>query len=121
MFGKELRYCGGAILMDPVGSPCGDDHFTAIGGIKESLIVFRAIGIRSGEHLFRIGGAKAEDVGHQKPVETLALGKPANARKSGVERLLIGRARVESDPHDQAITEQRIDAVQQRVAMLPVG
>ena len=121
VFREELSDGNGAILMNPVGAPCRDDHVAAIGGIEQSLVIFRAVGVASADHLLRIGGAKAEYIGHQKSVEALAFGKPADASEGGIELLLIGRARVEPDPHDQTVAKQRIDLMQQRVAVVPIG
>ncbi len=121
VFRKELGDGDGAILMNPVGSPGGDDHLTTGCGIEEGLVILGSVGIAGADHLFRVGGAEAEDIGHQKTVEALAFGKSADTRQRGIEFLFIRRARVEPDPHNQAITEQGVDPVQQGVAMLPVG
>ena len=104
-----------------MGAPCCDDHVAAISGIEHGLIILWTVGIAGADHLLRVGRAKSKDVGHQKPVESLSLGKTADAGERWVEHLLIGRAWVEPDPHDQPITEQRIDLMEQRVTVAPVG
>lgn len=121
VLGEELGDGEGAILMHAVGAPRGDNHFAAIGGIEEGLIIFGAVGIVGPDHLLGIGGAKAKDIGHEKTVEALAFGKPADAREGRIKLLLIGGARVETDPHDQPVAEQRIDPMQERVTVASVG
>ena len=112
---------GGAVLMDPMRAPRGHDHGAAGGGGEQGLVVLRAVGIAGAEHRLRIGGAKAKDVGHEKTIKARALGKRTDAGERGVEFLLVGRARVEPDPHDQLLAKERIDPMQQRVAVPPVG
>jgi hypothetical protein len=106
---EEFGDRDGSVLMNTVCAPCGDDFVATFCGSEQGLVVLGSDGIRSLYHLFRVGGAKAEDIGHQKTIESLALGKRSNAREGGVELLLVGCARVEPDP------------VQQGVAMLSVG
>ena len=118
---EEFGDRDGSVLMNTVCAPCGDDFVATFRGSEQGLVVLGSDGIRSLYHLFRVGGAKAEDIGHQKTIESLALGKRSNAREGGVELLLVGCARVEPDPQDQLFSKQRIDPVQQGVAMLSVG
>jgi len=121
VFTEELGDGGGAVLVDSVGAPGSDDHLTAVGGGAQGLVILGSIGIAGADHFLRVGRAKSEDVGHEKPIETLALGKRPDARECGVKFLLVGRARIEPNPHDQPVAEQRTDAMEEGVAMPPVG
>jgi hypothetical protein len=69
-------------------------------------------------HLFRVGRAEAEEVGHPETVIAVAFGKTRDAAECGVELGFVGGAGVEADPHDEAVVaEQRIPAMNQAIAM----
>lgn len=112
----------GAGLVGAAHAPGGDDAVAAGGGGEEGSVVAGADGIGVGHHLFGVGRAEAEKVGHPETIIAVAFGEARDAAKRGVELGFVGGARVEADPHDQAVSaEQRIQAVDEAVAVNAVG
>ncbi len=115
--GQQFYHGVGAILVDATYAPGGNDAFAAGGTFEEGGVVAGAVGVGGSHHFFRVGRAQAEEVGHPKAVHALTLREAGDAGERGVELILVGRAGIETYPHDQALTKERIDAVNQTVAM----
>ena len=108
---EELRDGEGPVLVHAMCSPGGNHLVTALCCFEERCVILRADGVGGVAHHLGIGRTKAENIGHQKTIIALALGKPTDARERGVELLLVGGARIKPDPHDQFLAEQRVDAM----------
>ena len=118
---KETRDRIGAVLIFSAGTPRGNDARTTRGRESEGRIIVRAHRIFCGHHLFRIRRPEAENIRHPETVETFALGKRPDARQGRIELVFVGGAWIEPDPQDKIFAEQGIPAMNQTIAMPPVG
>ena len=118
---EKLRDRLGPGLVFTDCAPRGDNLRTTRSAETERGIIVRPHGIFRRHHFFGIRCAQRKDIGHPETIKALAFGKRSNARERGIQLGLIGGARVQPNPHDEALAEKRIPTMNQAVAVSAVG